>query len=72
LWLGALLLPVVSFGDGRSADRTAVVAGAAAASGSVRRIIEDRPASNVFTSVYLGHLSSYGILFCRLSELHTA
>jgi hypothetical protein len=31
LWLGALLRPVVIFGDGRSADRTAAVAGAAAA-----------------------------------------
>jgi hypothetical protein len=31
LWLGALLLPVVILGDGRSADRTAAVAGAAAA-----------------------------------------
>jgi len=39
---------------------------------ALRRMIEDLPASDVFTSVYLGHLSGYGILLCRLSELHTA
>jgi hypothetical protein len=38
----------------------------------LRHLIEDLPASNVFTSVYLGHLTGYGILLCRLSELHTA
>jgi hypothetical protein len=38
----------------------------------LRHIIEDLPASNVFTSMYLDHLSGYGILLCRLSELHTA
>jgi hypothetical protein len=35
-------------------------------------LIQDLPVTNVFTSVYLGHLSGYGILLCRLSELHTA
>lgn len=39
---------------------------------ALRRIIEDLHASNVFTSVYFGHRSGYGILLCRLSELHTA
>jgi uncharacterized membrane protein YgaE (UPF0421/DUF939 family) len=38
----------------------------------LRQLIEDLPASSVFTSVYLGHLSGYGILLCRLSDLHTA
>ncbi|MGF6289482.1 hypothetical protein [Paraburkholderia youngii] len=38
----------------------------------LRQLTEDLPASNVFTSVYLGHLTGYGILLCRLSELHTA
>jgi hypothetical protein len=38
----------------------------------LRQLIEDLPASSVFTSVYLGHLTGYGILLCRLSELHTA
>lgn len=35
-------------------------------------LIQDLPATNVFTSVYLGHLTGYGILLCRLSDLHTA
>ena len=34
----------------------------------LRHLIEDLPASNVFTSVYLGHLTGYGILLCRLSD----
>jgi hypothetical protein len=38
----------------------------------LRQLIEDLPATSVFTSVYLGHLTGYGILLCRLSELHTA
>lgn len=38
----------------------------------LRQLIENLPASSVFTSVYLGHLTGYGILLCRLSELHTA
>lgn len=38
----------------------------------LRQLMEDLPASSVFTSVYLGHLTGYGILLCRLSELHTA
>jgi len=38
----------------------------------LRQLIEPLPASNVFTSVYLGHLTGYGILLCRLSDLHTA
>ncbi|MFT4066627.1 FUSC family protein [Paraburkholderia sp.] len=38
----------------------------------LRQLIGDLPASNVFTSVYLGHLTGYGILLCRLSDLHTA
>jgi hypothetical protein len=38
----------------------------------LRLLIEDLPTSSVFTSVYLGHLTGYGILLCRLSELHTA
>ncbi len=29
------------------------------------------PGANVFTSVYLGHLTGYGILLCRLSDMHT-
>jgi hypothetical protein len=36
----------------------------------LRQLIEALPASGVFTSVYLGHLTRYGILLCRLSELH--
>ncbi|ANB72174.1 hypothetical protein AYM40_07190 [Paraburkholderia phytofirmans OLGA172] len=36
----------------------------------LRQLIEALPASGVFTSVYLGHLTGYGILLCRLSELH--
>ncbi|MDB5990811.1 MAG: hypothetical protein JWQ10_2214 [Herbaspirillum sp.] len=36
----------------------------------LRQLIEALPASSVFTSVYLGHLTGYGILLCRLSELH--
>jgi uncharacterized membrane protein YgaE (UPF0421/DUF939 family) len=35
-------------------------------------LIQNLPVTNVFTSVYLGHLTGYGILLCRLSELHTA
>jgi uncharacterized membrane protein YgaE (UPF0421/DUF939 family) len=38
----------------------------------LRQLIADLPGSTVFTSVYLGHLTGYGILLCRLSELHTA
>lgn len=38
----------------------------------LRQLTEDLLASNVLTSVYLGHLTGYGILLCRLSELHTA
>ncbi|MGF6299787.1 MULTISPECIES: hypothetical protein [Paraburkholderia] len=38
----------------------------------LRQLTGDLPASNIFTSVYLGHLTGYGILLCRLSELHTA
>ena len=37
----------------------------------LRQLVEDLPASSVFASVYLGHLTGYGILLCRLSELHT-
>ncbi|KXU82158.1 hypothetical protein CI15_31765 [Paraburkholderia monticola] len=38
----------------------------------LRQLTEDLLANNVFTSVYLGHLTGYGILLCRLSDMHTA
>jgi hypothetical protein len=34
-------------------------------------IVDTLPAPGVFTSVYLGHLTGYGILLCRLSDMHT-
>ncbi|PXW25581.1 FUSC family protein [Paraburkholderia caballeronis] len=37
----------------------------------LRALVEALPAASVFTSVYLGHLTGYGILLCRLSDLHT-
>ncbi|MCC8395213.1 FUSC family protein [Paraburkholderia sp. MMS20-SJTR3] len=38
----------------------------------LRQMTEDLPASSVFTSVYLGHLTGYGIMLCRLSDMHAA
>lgn len=38
----------------------------------LRQLVEDLPVADVFTSVYLGHLAGYGILLCRLSDLHSA
>jgi len=38
---------------------------------SLSALVEALPASSVFTSVYLGHLTRYGILLCRLSDMHT-
>ncbi len=35
-------------------------------------LVEALPATGVFTSVYLGHLTGYGILLSRLSDMHTA
>jgi hypothetical protein len=35
-------------------------------------ILDTLPAPGVFTSVYLGHLAGYGLLLCRLSDMHTA
>jgi hypothetical protein len=35
-------------------------------------IVEALPATSVYASVYLGHLTGYGILLCRLSDMHTA
>jgi uncharacterized membrane protein YgaE (UPF0421/DUF939 family) len=34
-------------------------------------LVEALPATGVFTSVYLGHLTGYGILLRRLSDMHT-
>lgn len=34
-------------------------------------LVEALPATGVYTSVYLGHLTGYGILLNRLSEMHT-
>ncbi|WP_322028457.1 FUSC family protein [Paraburkholderia sp. J76] len=34
-------------------------------------LVEALPATGVFTSVYLGHLTGYGILLSRLSDMHT-
>ncbi|WP_321960377.1 FUSC family protein [Paraburkholderia sp. J7] len=34
-------------------------------------LVEALPATGVFTSVYLGHLTGYGILLNRLSDMHT-
>jgi hypothetical protein len=39
---------------------------------ALRGIVDRLPAPGVFTSVYLGHLAGYGMLLCRLSEMHTA
>jgi len=38
---------------------------------ALREIVDTLPAPGVFTSVYLGHLAGYGILLCRLSDMHT-
>ncbi|OUL69313.1 aromatic acid exporter family protein [Paraburkholderia hospita] len=38
---------------------------------ALRDIVDTLPAPGVFTSVYLGHLTGYGILLCRLSDMHT-
>ena len=38
---------------------------------ALRDIVDTLPAPGVFTSVYLGHLAGYGILLCRLSDMHT-
>jgi uncharacterized membrane protein YgaE (UPF0421/DUF939 family) len=34
-------------------------------------LVEALPATGVYTSVYLGHLTGYGILLSRLSDMHT-
>lgn len=36
---------------------------------ALERIIKTLPASNVCSSVYLGHLAGYGLLLCRLSDM---
>ncbi|MBP0591574.1 FUSC family protein [Paraburkholderia sp. LEh10] len=38
--------------------------------GALKDLVETLPAPGVFTSVYLGHLTGYGILLCRLSDMH--
>ena len=38
---------------------------------ALHEIVDTLPAPGVFTSVYLGHLAGYGILLCRLSDMHT-
>jgi len=38
---------------------------------ALRDIVDTLPAPGVFTSVYLGHLAGYGMLLCRLSDMHT-
>lgn len=38
---------------------------------ALERIIKALPASNVCSSVYLGHLAGYGLLLCRLSDMQT-
>lgn len=35
----------------------------------LQRIVEALPAADVYTSVYLGHLTGYGLLLCRLSDM---
>ncbi|MBB3004156.1 aromatic acid exporter family protein [Paraburkholderia tropica] len=38
---------------------------------TLQTLFEALPAAGVYTSVYLGHLTGYGILLCRLSDMHT-
>ncbi|MEI6001461.1 FUSC family protein [Paraburkholderia bengalensis] len=39
---------------------------------ALREVVDTLPAPGVFTSVYLGHLAGYGMLLCRLSDMHTS
>jgi hypothetical protein len=38
---------------------------------TLREMLDALPAPGVFTSVYLGHLAGYGLLLCKLSDMHT-
>jgi hypothetical protein len=40
--------------------------------GDLNELVEALPAAGAYTSVYLGHLTGYGILLSRLSDMHTA
>ena len=39
---------------------------------TLHEMLDALPAPGVFTSVYLGHLAGYGLLLCKLSDMHTA
>nr|WP_233272915.1 FUSC family protein [Paraburkholderia acidisoli] len=38
---------------------------------ALQALVEALPATGVYSSVYLGHLTGYGILLSRLSDMHT-